>query len=30
VAVYRAADVAAMFITDGGERARQFAGELND
>jgi PTH1 family peptidyl-tRNA hydrolase len=30
VAVYRAADVAAMFITDGGERTRQFAGELND
>jgi PTH1 family peptidyl-tRNA hydrolase len=30
VAVYRGADVAAMFITDGGERARQFAGELND
>ncbi len=30
VAVYRAADVAGMFITDGGERARQFAGELND
>jgi PTH1 family peptidyl-tRNA hydrolase len=30
VAVYRAADVAAKFITDGGERARQFAGELND
>jgi PTH1 family peptidyl-tRNA hydrolase len=29
-AVYRGADVAAMFITDGGERARQFAGELND
>ncbi len=30
VAVYRAADVAASFITDGGERARQLAGELND
>jgi len=30
VAVYRAADVAATFITDGGEHARQFAGELND
>ena len=30
VAVYRAADVAAKFITDGGEQARQFAGELND
>jgi PTH1 family peptidyl-tRNA hydrolase len=30
VAVYRGADVAAMFITEGGDRARQFAGELND
>jgi PTH1 family peptidyl-tRNA hydrolase len=30
VAVYRGADVAAMFITAGGERARQFAGESND
>ena len=30
VAVYRAADVAEKFITDGGERARQLAGELND
>lgn len=30
VAVYRAADVVTTFITEGGERARQFAGELND
>jgi PTH1 family peptidyl-tRNA hydrolase len=30
VAVYRAADGAAKFITDGGESTRQFAGELND
>ena len=30
VAVYRAADVAAKFITHGGDNARQFAGELND
>ena len=30
VAVYRAADVVESFITDGGDRARQFAGELND
>ena len=29
VAVYRAADVAAKFITDGGDSARQFAGEQN-
>lgn len=29
VAVYRAADVAARFITDGGDSARQFAGEQN-
>lgn len=30
VAVYRAAGVVEAFITDGGDRARQFAGELND
>lgn len=30
VAVYRAADVVESFITDGGDRARQFAGDLND
>jgi PTH1 family peptidyl-tRNA hydrolase len=30
VAVYRAADVAARFITEGGEQSRQLAGELND
>jgi PTH1 family peptidyl-tRNA hydrolase len=30
VAVYRAADVVDVFITRGGEDARQFAGELND
>jgi PTH1 family peptidyl-tRNA hydrolase len=30
VAVYRAADVVESFITDGGDRTRQFAGELND
>lgn len=30
VAVYRGADVVARFITNGGEDARQFAGELND
>jgi PTH1 family peptidyl-tRNA hydrolase len=30
VAVYRGADVVKRFITNGGEDARQFAGELND
>ncbi len=30
VAVYRAADVVASFITHGGDHARQYAGELND
>lgn len=30
VAVYRATDVIDRFIRDGGDEARQFAGELND
>lgn len=30
VAVYRATDVIDRFIDEGGEAARQFAGELND
>ncbi len=30
MAVYRAADVLESFIMDGGDRARQLAGELND